>query len=84
MGGLLGQSVGYLPYFLLLCVVDSHIPHILLFFPTLSDDLTSQLLKAPKEIALGVVFGVLLGLIAAWLPHKEDVSSYEYNNKSSC
>lgn len=36
------------------------------------NDVMHHLLKAPKEIALGVVFGVVWGLISSWLPHKED------------
>ncbi|KAI5704273.1 hypothetical protein M8J75_003579 [Diaphorina citri] len=35
-------------------------------------DITNQLLQAPIEISLGVLFGIVWGLISAWLPHKED------------
>lgn len=35
-------------------------------------EVMDHLLKAPKEVALGVAFGVGWGLLSSWIPHKED------------
>ena len=61
------------------CVATVSYTHLDVYKRQVTGDIMTQILQGPIDLTIGLVSGIVWGLMAGCLPHRDDVSASDIN-----